>query len=66
MDRTGRVSSTVAMKITGHATDSMWRRYRIVDEDDIERAVTVTQEYVSQQAAAKREPKMVAMSERRS
>jgi len=37
-----------------------------MDEDDIERALTVTQEYVSQQAAAKREPKMVAMSERRS
>jgi integrase len=48
MDRTGRVSSAVAMKITGHVTDSMWRRYRIVDEHDIERALTVTQEYVSQ------------------
>jgi integrase len=66
MDRTGRVSSAVAMKITGHATDSMWRRYRIVDEDDVERALTVIQEYVSRQAAAKREPKTVAMSERRS
>jgi len=54
------------MKITGHATDSMWRRYRIVDEDDIERALTVTREYVSQQVAAKREPKIVALSERRS
>ena len=36
-----------------------------VDEDDIERALTATQEYVSQQAAATREPKIVALSERR-
>jgi len=36
-----------------------------VDEDDIERALTATQEYVSQQAAARREPKIVALSERR-
>ena len=66
MDRSGRVSPAVAMKITGRATDSMWRRYRIVDEDDIERALIVTQEYVSQQVAAKREPKIVALSEKRS
>jgi len=66
MDRTGRVSPAVAMKITGHATDSMWRRYRIVDEDDIERALRATEEYVTQQAAEKKQhPKVVAVSEAR-
>jgi len=33
------VSETVAMQITGHETSSMYRRYRIVDEGDIEKAL---------------------------
>lgn len=64
MDRSGRVRPTVAMRITGHETDSMWKRYRIVDEDDIEQALTATQEYVSQQAADKKQRKIVALSAR--
>ena len=39
------VSQVVAMKISGHKTDSVYRRYRIVDEDDIEKALPVTQEF---------------------
>jgi hypothetical protein len=65
MDRSGQVRPTVAMRITGHETDSMWKRYRIVDEDDIERALTATQEYVSQQAAGKKTPKVILMTEGR-
>jgi integrase len=42
LDKAG-VSQSVAMHITGHKTDSVYRRYRIVDEGDIERALTMTQ-----------------------
>jgi hypothetical protein len=65
MDRSGQVRPTVAMRITGHETDSMWERYRIVDEDDIERALTATQAYVSQQAAQKKPAKVIALAEGR-
>ena len=43
MDRAG-VSQAVAMKVTGHRTDSVYRRYRIVDEADVERALAATQQ----------------------
>jgi integrase len=49
--RRAGVGPDVAMQITGHETDSMWRRYSIVKEDDIEAALQATQAYVSQQAA---------------
>ncbi len=64
MDRTGRVRPTVAMQITGHETDAMWKRYRIVDEDDIEQALTATQTYVREQAAMKKTLKVIALAER--
>jgi integrase len=43
MEKSGAVTQAVAMKITGHKTDSVYRRYRIVDEADIERALEKTQ-----------------------
>jgi integrase len=47
LDKAG-VSQSTAMKITGHKTDSVYRRYRIVDEGDIERALSITQEATRQ------------------
>ncbi len=32
------VREQLAMKITGHKTNSMYRRYRIVDEDELRQA----------------------------
>ena len=37
------VSQAVAMKITGHRTDSVYRRYRIVDEQDLRQAFERTE-----------------------
>ncbi len=48
MEKSGEVSQAVAMRITGHKTDSVFRRYRIVDEQDIERAMEATQRSVRQ------------------
>ena len=42
MDRAG-VSQTVAMRISGHKTASVYRRYRIVAEDDLREALARTQ-----------------------
>jgi len=38
LDREG-VQQAVAMKITGHKTASVYRRYRIVDENDMREAL---------------------------
>jgi hypothetical protein len=43
MEKSGAVTQAVAMKISGHKTDSVYRRYRIVDEADIEKALEKTQ-----------------------
>jgi integrase len=48
MEKSGSVTQAVAMRITGHKTDSVYRRYRIVDEADIERALAKTQESIRQ------------------
>ena len=48
MERAG-VGQAVAMKISGHKTDSVYRRYRIVDKRDIERALTATQHSIRQE-----------------
>jgi len=42
MDRAG-VKQTVAMKINGHRTPSMWRRYRIASVDEMREALALTQ-----------------------
>jgi integrase len=46
MERSGEVTQAVAMRITGHKTDAVYRRYRIVDEGDIERALEATQQSI--------------------
>ena len=52
MEKSGEVTQAVAMKITGHKTDSVYRRYRIVDEGDIERALEKTQDSIKQAPAS--------------
>jgi hypothetical protein len=53
MEKSGAVTQAVAMKIGAHKTDSVYRRYRIVDEADIERALSATQESIKQGPASK-------------
>ena len=48
MMKSGKVDQAVAMKISGHKTDSIFRRYRVVDEADIERALVATQDSITQ------------------
>ena len=43
------VPREVAMKITGHKTESMYRRYRIVDERDIKEATERMQAHLADQ-----------------
>ena len=46
------VPESVAMKITGHKTRSMYRRYRIVDERDLREATDRLQAYLNEQPKA--------------
>jgi hypothetical protein len=41
------VSQVVAMKISGHKTASVYRRYRIVAEDDMRAALARTEAFVA-------------------
>ncbi len=47
------VPQAVAMKITGHRTDSMFRRYAIVDENQKREALAKTQQFLTNSAARK-------------
>ena len=51
------VSEVVAMKITGHKTPSMYRRYRIIDENELRDA----QEKMQVPLKAARESKVAAI-----
>jgi integrase len=54
------VPPQIAMKITGHRTDAMFRRYAIVDEEQKREALAKTQAYL----AAAGEAKMIVMKAR--
>ena len=43
--RRAGVSEEVAMKITGHSTNTMFKRYRIVDSGDVRRALEARTQY---------------------
>jgi hypothetical protein len=47
------VREQLAMKITGHKTNSVYRRYRIVDEDELREAQEHQQAFLKNLATAK-------------
>ena len=48
------VQQVVAMKITGHRTDSMFRRYAIVNGEQKREALAKTQEYLAAKPAERK------------
>jgi integrase len=48
------VKEQLAMRITGHKTNSMYRRYRIVDEDELRQAQEQQQAFLKSQTAARK------------
>jgi integrase len=53
------VAQVTAMQVSGHKTDSMFRRYAIVSETDLRTALRATQQYL-----ARAKDSMVAMAAR--
>jgi hypothetical protein len=41
------VAQVTAMQVSGHKTDSMFRRYAIVSETDLRTALRATQQYLA-------------------
>jgi integrase len=48
------VREQLTMKITGHKTNSMYRRYRIVDEDELRQAQEQQQAFLKNQTGARK------------
>src|SRR4030095_14563039 len=48
------VKEQLAMRITGHKTNSMYRRYRIVDEDELRQAQEEQQAFLKNQTTARK------------
>jgi integrase len=46
------VGEQIAMRVTGHKTPSMFRRYRIIDENEIREALEKTQQHLSEKLAS--------------
>ena len=62
LDRSG-VTQAVAKRITGHRTDSVYQRYRIVSESDIRDALEKTQAAVSSRAQTRKVEPISAVKE---
>ena len=52
MERAG-VLRTVAMRISGHRSEAVYRRYAIVSTEDVAQAMARTEAYVTEQTADK-------------
>jgi hypothetical protein len=50
--RRAKVAEDIAMKISGHRTTSVFKRYNIVDSDDLHDAMQHVSEYVKSKGAA--------------
>ena len=61
MDRAG-VSRHVAMQITGHKTESMYRRYNIVGDADLRTAMRRTRQYLDTLPSEKERPSRSAIT----
>jgi hypothetical protein len=48
------VPQSVAMTVTGHRTDAMWRRYNITEDEQKREALEKTQQHVVASAQARK------------